>query len=705
MHCYEKNSTDSDGESRRKPRREPLPRSCGTEPPKKEPAKEKFFTDGRHDDGRQHRDENPDGTVRPSDEGSPSAEADSIEDDLQPHPTDSKDQPESDSEQEVCPRRRKAKVLYKGALPPSVTPQKHGGHQGNENNKVSERFPEGRWKVDQNHEIKEDDERDGCTEACSGKNQPRPVAEKNFCCAHHAANLPQADNLRFSPLAQNSEAAIRIVESLMYGGILQREKRSLELRDYVRILRRGWAFILVFSVLGVAGAVGYSVIQTRQYVANTKVIVSISSGSGTGDMAQASALAGQRAVTYANLVSTATVLDSVISQLSLSVTVSDLASQIQAVIVPGTSIISVTVTDSDAQRSADIANATARSLTSSVSQIEPIPLAASSSSVRISTIQPAVVPGSPDSPNLRTNLIAGGLLGLTLGLIIATMRGVSNTRIRDESELQTATTLPILGRILQNSSSKKRPLVVQANPQGIHAEAYRTLRANIQFLHADRSEKSFVITSSLEGEGKSTTIANIAIAMAETGANVLLVEADMRSPNLTRYLGLDSGNGLSDVLIGRAELTETIQRWGKSSLYTLSAGQIPPNPSELLGSRKMSDLISQMNKTFDIVLFDSPPVLPVADALVLTKAVGGVIVIVAIGKAHRNHVAATLSRLTQTGVPISGIVLTQVPVSSSGVSRYGYGASYADAQSLDATWSVPTRDASPDDRRGTRARA
>ena len=179
----------------------------------------------------------------------------------------------------------------------------------------------------------------------------------------------------------------------------------------------------------------------------------------------------------------------------------------------------------------------------------------------------------------------------------------------------------------------------------------------------------------------------------------------MRSPNLTRYLGLDSGNGLSDVLIGRAELTETIQRWGKSSLYTLSAGQIPPNPSELLGSRKMSDLISQMNKTFDIVLFDSPPVLPVADALVLTKAVGGVIVIVAIGKAHRNHVAATLSRLTQTGVPISGIVLTQVPVSSSGVSRYGYGASYADAQSLDATWSVTTRDATPDDRRGTRARA
>jgi len=491
----------------------------------------------------------------------------------------------------------------------------------------------------------------------------------------------------------------------MFGGIFQKEKRSVELRDYVRILRRGWAFIVIFSVLGMAGAAGYSVLQTPQYVASTQVIVTVGSGAGTGDLAQASAIAGQRAVTYANLVSTSTVLDSVISQLSLSASVSQLASQIQAVIVPGTSIISVTATDSDAQRSADIANATARSMTSSVSKIEQIPAGSAASSVRIASIQAAEVPASPDSPNLRTNLILGGLLGLALGILIATLRGITNTRIRDEAELQTITALPILGRIFQNSASKKRPLVVQATPQGIHAEAYRTLRANIQFLHADRSEKSFVITSSIEGEGKSTTIANIAIAMAETGANVLLVEADMRSPNLTRYLGLDSGNGLSDVLIGRAELTETIQRWGKSSLYTLSAGQIPPNPSELLGSRKMSDLISQMNKAFDIILFDSPPVIPVADALVLTKAVGGVIVIVAVGKTHRNHVSATLSRLTQTGVPISGVVLTQVPVAGSGVSRYGNSPAYGDGPALAALRPATTNDVTQDARRGTRARA
>jgi capsular exopolysaccharide synthesis family protein len=217
----------------------------------------------------------------------------------------------------------------------------------------------------------------------------------------------------------------------------------------------------------------------------------------------------------------------------------------------------------------------------------------------------------------------------------------------------------------------------------------------LQFLDADRTDRSFVITSSIESEGKSTTSANLAIALADTGSRVLLVDADLRRPKIANYLGLEGAVGLTDILIGRAELQDVIQPWGRAKLFVLPAGHIPPNPSELLGSARMEHIIAEFNRAFDVVIFDTPPLLPVTDAAILAKKVGGAIIVVAAGLAHKNQLKGAVTALENVGAPISGLVLTMLPTTGPdayGYGRYGYGYGYTDETDTQRRKAVKTAD-------------
>jgi capsular exopolysaccharide synthesis family protein len=176
----------------------------------------------------------------------------------------------------------------------------------------------------------------------------------------------------------------------------------------------------------------------------------------------------------------------------------------------------------------------------------------------------------------------------------------------------------------------------------------------------------------MPGEGKSTTTANLALALADAGQTVILVDADLRKPKVAEYMNLDGGVGLTDVLIGRADLVDAVQQWGKNSLYVLPAGQIPPNPSELLGSKAMSSLLKELQTEFDWVIFDAPPLLPVTDAAVLSKHVAAVIVVASVAKSTTRHQLETAVQLLETvDVQVGGVVLTMVP--TRGADAYGYG--------------------------------
>ena len=169
-----------------------------------------------------------------------------------------------------------------------------------------------------------------------------------------------------------------------------------------------------------------------------------------------------------------------------------------------------------------------------------------------------------------------------------------------------------------------------------------------------------VVTSSLPGEGKSTTTINLAIALADAGSRVALVDADLRRPSVSKYLGIEGKVGLTTVLIGRATLDDVVQPWGNGKLHVLPSGQIPPNPSELLGSKAMAQVLTQLAAKYDVVLIDTPPLLPVTDAAILARLTSGALVVVSADKLHRNQLRESLGSLETVGARILGIVLNRV---------------------------------------------
>ena len=444
----------------------------------------------------------------------------------------------------------------------------------------------------------------------------------------------------------------------------------MELRDFIRVLRARWLIIVVLALVGLGSAAAFSIAQAPLYSATSKVFVSTTSAGSLQEMATGNSYSVQRVVTYSLLARTPLVLQPVVDELDLRDSSGSLAARVTVSAPSGSSIIEITVTDLSAVKTAQIANAIAASLASQVQDIETPAGAGSVSPVKLTAAQEATVPGNPISPKVPLNIALGSLVGLFVGIAFAVLRQTLDTRVRTERDLEQITDLPILGGIVFDTKAREQPLIVHVDPRSPRAESFRSLRTNLQFLEIGREDRSFVITSSIESEGKSTTAANLAIALADAGSRVLLVDADLRRPKLAEYLGIEGTVGLTDVLIGRAELNEVVQPWGAGKLFVLPAGQVPPNPSELLGSAHMVHLISEFNRAFDVVIFDSPPLLPVTDAAVLAKNVGGVIVVVAAGRVQKNQVKAAVSSLHQVDAPISGLVLTMLP--TSGVDSYRY---------------------------------
>ncbi|MDJ0351056.1 polysaccharide biosynthesis tyrosine autokinase [Cryobacterium sp. PH29-G1] len=455
----------------------------------------------------------------------------------------------------------------------------------------------------------------------------------------------------------------------------------MELRDYIRILRKSWVLIVLCTLVAVGAASAYSIVQTPQYSATSKVFVSTQSSGSTSDLAQGNSFSVARVKTYSALVTTPIVLLPVVATLNLGITADELAARVAASAPLDTSIIDITVTDTDPVRAADTANAISASLTLIVEDIETPVSVDAASPVKLTRAQEATVPTVPVSPNVPLNIALGALVGLALGVGIAVLRETLETRIRNTRDVEQLTDLPILGGIVFDPKAKDRPLIVHVDPRSPRAESFRTLRTNLQYLDVGRTDRSFVITSSIESEGKSTTGANLAIALADAGSRVLLVDADLRRPKIADYMDLEGSVGLTDVLVGRADLADVIQPWGKAQLFVLPAGHVPPNPSELLGSTRMTQLIAEFNRAFDVVIFDSPPLLPVTDAAILAKSVGGALIVVAAGRTHKNQLKGAIAALDNVGAPVSGLVLTMLPTKGPdayGYGHYGYGYGYGD---------------------------
>jgi capsular exopolysaccharide synthesis family protein len=282
-------------------------------------------------------------------------------------------------------------------------------------------------------------------------------------------------------------------------------------------------------------------------------------------------------------------------------------------------------------------------------------------------VQPAVAPTEPSSIGLAVVLVLGVLVGLAAGVVVALARNALDTTVKRLDVLGAASGAPNLGAIAHDPLVPRRPLTVHEDPRSPRAEAFRQLRTNLQFVDVDRAHKVIVLTSAMPAEGKTTTVTNLAIALASAGVRVLLVEADLRRPKLADLLGLERAAGLTSVLAGRLPLEDAIQPWS-GGVHVLASGPLPPNPSELLASQQMELLVGRMRRGYDVVLIDTPPLLPVTDAAVLAPVTDGVILVCRFRQTTRLQLEAAAEALRAVSARVLGTVFTMVP----GPGRRGY---------------------------------
>jgi len=449
----------------------------------------------------------------------------------------------------------------------------------------------------------------------------------------------------------------------------------VDLKDYIRVIRKRWQIIVAAMLVVVAGAALATALSPKIYQATTRLFVSTSGGTDSGALLSGSNFTQQRVKSYADVITTPKVLDPVIETLQLKTTAAQLGGQITATVPLDTVLIEVAVTNTDPRVAAEIADAVGKQFTKTVADLESV-TKSQSSPVKVTVVSVPTVPTAPISPKPTRNLALGVVLGLLLGLGLALLRDLLDTSIKNEKDCAEVTDATVIGGIAFDPDATKNPLIVQADPHSPRAEAFRTLRTNLQFVDAANHPRSIVFTSSVPGEGKTTTTANLAITMAAGGARICIVEGDLRRPRLLEYMGMDGSVGLTNVLIGQAELGDVVQQFADTNVYVLGAGAIPPNPSELLGSPKMIETLRELESRFDVVIIDTPPLLPVTDAAVLSTIAGGTVLVVGSGLVDRDNLARSLQSLETVKGRVLGLVLNMIPTKGTD-SYYYYHQGYA----------------------------
>lgn len=511
----------------------------------------------------------------------------------------------------------------------------------------------------------------------------------------------------------------------------------MELRDYLNVIRaRRWIIIQAVAVVMIT-AVVVSLLQPPTYQGQAKILIK-NQDVGTAIFGSSS---GNNPVnanggldTQVQLVQLRPLAEKVVRSVRLPYSPDALLAKVNVSEIGLTNVITLTATDGNAARAADIANALAdayvqwsrdnmrASITAAANEVQTQLSQATSEALSLgqrvqtspkssqltaelniaitnytqlalkleelkvneqlalgsgSVVSPAAVDPVPISPKPARDAVLGLVVGLAFGLGLAFLLEYLDNSIKSAEDVETLYGAPVLGHIPEEKVRKgeKRRLSIGPGPTGAAAEAYRVLRNNLSFVNFQNDIKTLLVTSSAPGEGKSTVAANLAAALVHSGAKVVLVNGDFRRPVTDEFFDVDNSVGLSDALLGRADLSTALQR-SSDHLSVLNSGPMPPNPSELLGSQKMGEIVKILEELFDWVIVDSPPLLVAADTSALVRWADGVLVISRGGVSTRQAAKAGREMLERVGARVVGVVLWGLSDAASGVyGIYGiYGA-------------------------------
>lgn len=456
------------------------------------------------------------------------------------------------------------------------------------------------------------------------------------------------------------------------------------LTQYLDVIRRRKWIVLGVWLACIGAAVAVSVLQDKQYRATTRLVV----GQGTGVVAagQSNAVRPLTA-TMAKLVKTNVVADNVIANLRLPATVSpeDLLARISVSIDPETAVLDISVVWSEKERATQIVQEIGLVFSQLVKERFGQPGTAASIQgaiaelpVTVTIFDPARADEFAVSPRPVRNVGAAIVLGLIFGLLAAFLRDHFDRGIRSREDVEQAFGVSVIGQVPFVRMRRGDQRRVSWGEAGGVAEAFRALRANLQYLAIKRPLKTILVTSASAEQGKTTVTSNLAVAIARSGASTAAIEGDLRRPRLDEGFGVeDAGPGLTNVLVGAVELESAMRRVTPPSgeaavegkIAMLPSGPLPPNPSELLSSFQMRDLLNQLTGQYDYVLIDSPPLLPVADALELARMVDGVILVVRRNRVSTDEARELRSLVERLEINVVGVVFTDVEVAGG----YGYG--------------------------------
>lgn len=454
--------------------------------------------------------------------------------------------------------------------------------------------------------------------------------------------------------------------------------------DLVRILRRNLALLLICGLLGAAAGAAYVLLKPVTYEASALGLVVAGDTASVGGTMSGDAVSKQRAGTYITLVNTQSVSSKVRTILKDEGMAGAETGSLSATVMGDTSFIKVTGTGRTAKNAQALANAGLAALTSEALRMETYAQTRGAqksdeelskmTSIHVLGYQSAGLPSADRGDNLVTYALLGLAAGLVVGAAIAVIRRQFDVKVRSQQDVETLTGHGVLSVVPDDKKiaqeRKKGELVLG----GVTGEAFRQLRTNLRFANVDNPPRSIVVTSSNPGDGKSTIASHLAALMAQSGEKVVLIDADMRRPVQHEVFGLDSGTGLSQVLAGDLPVEAAMVATKQRNLRLLTAGRVPPNPSELLGSQRMHDLITQLVADGYFVILDAPPLLAVTDAGVLGAYADGILLTVVVGRTHKEQVSLCCTRIEQVGATFLGSVLTRVPRKVMGDVLYGYGA-------------------------------
>lgn len=458
--------------------------------------------------------------------------------------------------------------------------------------------------------------------------------------------------------------------------------------EFFRTTRANLWLLIIGIVVGAAAGFGYASLQPKVYAASSSGYVTVGE-SGTVDVLSGSTAAKERARSYAAIVSSEAVAQKIKQNTpELSLTTGQIRSSLTATAGDNAALITVSAQASSPKNAQLLANSALQATADYIKEIEQNPgnaqalvngdsnaaatPSANGNTVRVIPLNNASVNPPLVSPNYQQNTLIGAVIGLVVVYTAIFLRRALDQRIRTRDDATKATGASILGVLPVSEDLNEENIVNGDTDDHIAQESIRQLRTNLRFVNVDTPPRSFIVTSAVPGEGKSTVSLSLARSLADAGSPVILIDADLRRPTVAKKLKLDAKVGLTQVLAGQVEIANAVHQLGDSNLFVLPAGRIPPNPSELLGSDKMRQLIKELSEEF-IVVVDVPPLLPVTDASLLSHSVDGVILVGSIGRSHREQMAEASSILKKVNANLFGLVLNRAPRKGLGNSYYGFG--------------------------------